>query len=84
MSGQQNFLTVAGKGVFQLQADNTVKFTPVSGYAGTVKISYTVQDSRGRVSNAASIAVTVQPDPNGKLMLFSFEDGPAGWGPGSW
>jgi mannan endo-1,4-beta-mannosidase len=82
-AGQQTSATVAG-GTFTAQPDGSVVFTPTTGFAGQTSGSYTVQDSQGRTSNVATITVTVKPSSTGTLMLFSFEDGTDGWGPGSW
>lgn len=83
-AGQQTNRTIAGQGTFTLQSDNTVTFTPVSGFAGKVTASYTIQDSRGQTSNVANLIVTVKPDPTAAIKLFSFEDGTQGWAPGNW
>lgn len=74
----------SGSGSFVLQADGTILFTPASGFSGKAKASYTIKDSSARLSNVATILITVKPDPNGALTLFSFEDGTESWGPASW
>jgi mannan endo-1,4-beta-mannosidase len=83
-AGQQTTKTITGQGTFQLQTDGSVLFTPVATFASTVQLSYTVLDSWGRISNPATIKVTVQPNPLGALMLFSFEDGTEGWDAANW
>jgi mannan endo-1,4-beta-mannosidase len=40
-----------------------------------------VRDREGRVSNEATLTVTVKPSPTGILRLFSFETGVEGWHP---
>ncbi len=82
-AGQQTSVTVAGKGVFELQA-GAVRFSPEEGFAGKVSTTYTVQDPKGRLSNPAVITITVLPNATGALTLFSFEDGTEGWAPANW
>ena len=43
-----------------------------------------MQDSKGRLSNPATLTVTVLPDPTGALTLFNFEDDAEGWAPANW
>lgn len=83
VAGQQTSKIVAG-GTFALQSGGMVTFTPATGFAGKAQISYTITDSRGKVSNAAALIVTVKPNPTGALPLFSFESGAEGWAAGSW
>jgi mannan endo-1,4-beta-mannosidase len=82
-AGQQTARSVPG-GSFVVQANDAVSFTPAEGFSGNADITYTVADSRGKLSNAALLRVTVRPDPNAALMLFSFESGLESWAPGSW
>lgn len=56
-------------------------FTPTPGFAGKAVASYIVPDAWGRLSNTADLIVTVKPDPNAAIRLFSFETGTEGWGP---
>ena len=60
---QDTGITVAGKGTFALLTSGPdagkVKFTPVSGYLGTLSIPYTIQDSTNQVSNPSTITITV-------------------------
>jgi mannan endo-1,4-beta-mannosidase len=71
-------------GTFAAQPDGTVLFTPTPGFSGLTQTSYTVTDSRGTVSNSALLQVTVAPDPNAAIVLFSFEFGTDGWAYPSW
>jgi len=71
-------------GVFTLQPDFSVRFTPDAGFSGNSQAAYTIQDSAGRLSNPANLLVTVKPNPTGAVMLFSFETGTEGWAPASW
>ena len=80
---RQTSKTVAG-GSFVLQPDGTVVFTPSAGFTGQAQISYMIKDSRDQRSNTANLIVTVRPDPNGALKLFSFETGTEGWASASW
>jgi len=57
-------LTFAGQGTYQVQANGTVIFTPVSTFAGaTTPVNYTVKDASGAASNAATLSVTVTNQP---------------------
>jgi hypothetical protein len=76
--GVQATSTVFG-GIFTAQRNGTVLFAPAPGFSGNTQTSYTVTDSRGKVSNAALLQVTVAPDPNAAIVLFSFEFGTDGW-----
>ena len=82
-AGQQVSVTVAGKGVFDLRAD-AVRFSPEAGFSGKASATYTVQDSKSRRSNPATLTVTVLPNPTGALTLFNFEEDTEGWAPASW
>lgn len=75
--------TVPG-GTFTWQADETVLFTPEAGFAGNVEISYTIEDSRGQLSNEAKLMVTVLPSPTAPILMYSFETGTEGWAAGDW
>ena len=83
-SGRQTTRSVAGQGTFAVQNTNTVVFTPFDDFAGKASITYTIRDSRGRTSNAATLAVTVKPDPAGAVILYSFETGTEDWAPANW
>ena len=57
-------LTFAGQGTYQVQANGTVIFTPLSTFAGTTTpVNYTVKDTSGAVSNAATLSVIVTNQP---------------------
>jgi hypothetical protein len=43
--------------------NGTVLYTPTNGYLGSDSFSYTVADQDGRVSNAATVSITVVPPP---------------------
>ena len=81
--GQQASMTVYG-GVFALQPDGTVLFTPDTGFAGKTQAAYTIQDDTGKLSNMANLLVTVKPNPQAPLILFSFETGTEGWAGANW
>ncbi|WP_424951282.1 tandem-95 repeat protein [Deinococcus sp.] len=52
------------QGTYQVQANGTVIFTPVSTFAGTTTpVSYTVKDTSGATSNAATLSVIVTNQP---------------------
>ncbi len=80
-AGQQTSLALTG-GTYELQTDGTVLFTPAAGFNGRVEASYTIGDRKHRTSNAATIKVTVKPQPGVPVQLFSFESGTDGWGYG--
>ena len=49
---------VAGEGTWQVNADQTVTFTPEEGYTGTpTPIEYVIQDRHGAISNTATITI---------------------------
>lgn len=81
--GQQLSLTVP-KGMFSASLDGTVTFVPTPGVPGESQAAYTVLDSARRISNVATITVTVKPNPLAAIQLFSFETGLEGWAPASW
>ena len=56
---KSQMLTASGEGVWTVNDDNTVTFTPVAPFVGTpTSIMYVVQDSNGALSNSSSIAIT--------------------------
>jgi fimbrial isopeptide formation D2 family protein len=69
-------LTIPGQGVFEIQPDGTVKFTPEAGFTGPVSpIKYTVNDSAGNPSNPATINVTVGPVGTLNGVVFRDDNG---------
>jgi mannan endo-1,4-beta-mannosidase len=81
-NGQQTMLTSAA-GTFLL-ANGDVTFTPVAGFQGDAQASYTVRDTSGRKSNVAQLRAKILPDPNGAILLYSFENDAQGWAAASW
>ncbi len=77
-AGQQTTVMLPS-GMFALQPDYSVAFTPTSGFVGEAIAPYTVRDNAHRSSNEANLYVTVRPNPGAGLTLFSFEDGTDGW-----
>ncbi|TGE05439.1 T9SS type A sorting domain-containing protein [Hymenobacter fodinae] len=61
-AGQQTSLEVEGKGVFSVNKQGVVSFTPTGTFAGTVVVPYTMQSILGAAysSSPANISVTVQ------------------------
>jgi gliding motility-associated-like protein len=60
IDGIQNSLTVAGEGIYSVNALGSVTFTPVFNFSGTTTpINYTVQDNSGATSNSTTIIITV-------------------------
>ena len=80
--GRQTTRVVAA-GTFTAAADGTVSFVPAEGFSGRATTTYTIADSLRRVSDAATVTVTVKPLPTASQVLFDFEDGVQGWGPAS-
>jgi CshA-type fibril repeat protein len=59
----QTTVTVAGEGVYVVQANGTVKFTPEATYYGTATpVRYIVKDSLGQVATS-TLTPTVVPPP---------------------
>jgi len=82
-AGQQRKITNSA-GTFKLLADGTVRFTPVAGFQGDAQTTYTVRDTSGRKSNVAMLRAKVLPDPDGALLLYSFENDTQGWASANW
>jgi mannan endo-1,4-beta-mannosidase len=78
-SGRQTTISVAG-GTFAAFSNGTVSFTPTEGFVGRAEASYVIQDSSARLSNLATLTVTVQPDPTAAILLASYETGTDGAG----
>ncbi|NJM53653.1 MAG: cadherin-like domain-containing protein, partial [Blastocatellia bacterium] len=51
--------TVTGEGTFSVDSSGNLTFTPVSGFSGTSSITYTIRDTVGAISNAATVSVAV-------------------------
>jgi hypothetical protein len=56
-------VTQPGHGTASINTDNTVKYTPASGFRGTDGFDYTASDGRGGASTA-HVTVTVSNPPN--------------------
>jgi mannan endo-1,4-beta-mannosidase len=82
-AGRQSTVTVAA-GQFTVDSAGVVTFTPAAGFAGRATAAYVVKDTRRRLSNPATLTVTVKPDPTAAVTLYSFETGVEGWAPGNW
>jgi CshA-type fibril repeat protein len=64
-TGIQTAFTVAGEGIYTVDALGIVTFTPVLNYNGVATpVNYTVNDNLGLVSNSAAINITVNPNTN--------------------
>ena len=66
-------------GTFSAATDGTVTYTPVQDFVGKAPATYRVQDRAGRLSNPATITVTVKPSPTAAQTLFDFSSGTQGW-----
>jgi mannan endo-1,4-beta-mannosidase len=80
-AGVQSSISIYG-GTFAV-VGQSVQFTPTANFNGLAMCSYTVTDTKGHVSNPASLIVTVPASPTGIATLESFETGTDGWGPGA-
>ncbi len=80
---RQQTLTVSG-GTFTAAISGELTFVPVTGFTGRATASYTVRDQAGRLSNVATVTVTVKPDPAAVAVLASFETGTEGWASAPW
>ncbi|MFS8834429.1 DUF4347 domain-containing protein, partial [Synechococcus sp. R55.6] len=59
--GQQTTL-ITGQGTYAVDTSTgEVTFTPDPGFTGTTSIEYTVEDTKGLISNKATITITVTP-----------------------
>lgn len=77
-SGRQSSASVAG-GTATVTPDGVVTVVPEAGYSGKVVVPYTVKDRKHRVSNAATLTVTVLPDPNAAIVIEDFAADADGW-----
>ena len=59
----------AGSGVATALTSGQIRFTPTAGVTGVSTFSYTVQDSVGNVSNAATVTVDVNAVPVNTLPV---------------
>ncbi|WP_186315993.1 cellulase family glycosylhydrolase [Catellatospora sichuanensis] len=82
-AGRQTGATVPG-GTFTLAVSGQLTFTPNEGFTGKAAVTYTIRDTAARLSNAATVSVTVLPDPTAAIPLASWETGVDGWAPGNW
>ncbi len=60
-AGIQTTFTVAGQGTYSVNNLGNLTFTPVAGFTGISSITYTVQDTQGATSNAATVSINVGP-----------------------
>jgi mannan endo-1,4-beta-mannosidase len=82
-AGRQTTLTVTG-GTFSVADNGTLTFTQNPGFVGKVTATYTVRDLFWRLSNEATVNVTVKANPTDPIKLFSFETGTQGWAEEDW
>ena len=66
---------------YSVNSAGVLNVVPVAGFAGKVTVTYTVRDYLWRLSNTATVAVTVKPSPTAAQVLFDFSDGTQGWAP---
>jgi hypothetical protein len=73
-------LTQPANGTATVQGENTVLYTPNSGFLGTDSFTYQAQDARGGLSKVATVTVTVHRPPtalNDSANVPQQEDPPA-------
>lgn len=74
-------LTVAGEGVWTVNADGTITFSPEDGFEGNPGVvSYTVADDQGILSNTATVTVGYTPAPSVSLVKSASVGGTGGLG----
>jgi hypothetical protein len=56
-------VTAPGHGTAVPQANGQILYTPTTGYIGTDSFTYTVADTDGRISNAATVSINVVNAP---------------------
>ncbi|WP_298782176.1 tandem-95 repeat protein, partial [uncultured Polaribacter sp.] len=59
-SGTSGELTIVGKGVYVVNTDGDVTFTPEDDFNGTADVNYTIEDNDGAVSNVGTINIEVE------------------------
>jgi gliding motility-associated-like protein len=57
-AGKQTSRTVTG-GTFTVNASGVLSFSPTTNFNGTSSVTYTVEDTEGATSNAATVTITV-------------------------
>jgi mannan endo-1,4-beta-mannosidase len=76
--GRQTVATTSA-GIFLVNPDDTVTFTPTPGFVGQATVPYVAKDTKRTSTNVANLRVTVRPDPGAAIVIFSFETGTEGW-----
>ncbi|MFY0653953.1 MAG: tandem-95 repeat protein [Cyclobacteriaceae bacterium] len=56
-----NALTIAGEGVYSINTDGNLTFTPVENFNGVSSVNYTIKDNLGATSNVATVEITITP-----------------------
>jgi mannan endo-1,4-beta-mannosidase len=64
---------------YSVNSAGVLHVVPVAGFAGKITLSYTVRDLFRRMSNVATVNVTVKPSPTAAQVLFDFSGGTQGW-----
>ncbi|MEJ0032575.1 MAG: Ig-like domain-containing protein [Bacteroidota bacterium] len=64
----------APEGLFEVNDQGIVTYTPKKDFFGATTIQYTVEDNKGVVSNSAAINVTVTEVPNVAPVITAFEE----------
>jgi len=78
--GQQTSGSTTGAS-YSVSSAGVLSVVPVAGFAGKVTVTYRVRDMLWRLSNVATVSVTVKPSPTAAQVLFNFSDGVQGWAP---
>jgi gliding motility-associated-like protein len=64
ITGIQKEIIIPDQGTFSVDSDGVVRFVPVQGFIGTATASYTIKDSSGLLSNAATISFNYASGPS--------------------
>ncbi len=62
--------TYGGVGTFQDNPDGSFTYEPAPGFSGPDTFTYTISDNNGG-SDAATVTITVEPDPSFELQIFT-------------
>ena len=58
-------LQITGEGIYSVDVNGNLTFTPESDFNGTSSVNYTIKDNLGAKSNVATVTVTVDPINDG-------------------
>jgi gliding motility-associated-like protein len=64
LAGIQKEFVIVNQGAFSVNAEGVVRFVPVQGFIGTATANYTINDSSGLLSNAATLSFNYASGPS--------------------